>query len=82
MLRFFNWKRWRTQTDTSETPVSEPSVHYEPVHDEGPASIVADALVLLDCVEHAECFDQAWSGFFSLDDGREFTFSLHQSAFD
>lgn len=61
---------------TGGAPV-EVRIPYVPAGDEeGPAGIVCDAIVLLDCVERAECFDGAEAGYFVLADGREFQFAV------
>lgn len=52
------------------------TIIYQPREDEGPAAIVIDALAMLSCVDRAECFDGATGGYFVLQDGREFRFSV------
>ena len=46
--------------------------------DEGPAAFVIDALQLTTDVKHAETFDKAESGYFELQDGRQFRVIVEQ----
>ncbi|MBS7671675.1 hypothetical protein [Croceicoccus gelatinilyticus] len=55
-------------------------IAYEPATDEGPAGIIVDAISNLSCIDAAESFDKAESGYFTLKDGREFTFSVEERA--